>query len=46
MVHFGLHLNNETTQKKKYIYIYTQTKHPRVWMLYDDSLNDSPRYYC
>ena len=56
--HLGLHSSYETTVLKKknhfekfikeldFKELSTQAKHPRVWILNKDWLNDSPRYYC
>ena len=52
---YYIHSNNETNKKnyfKKFIEelgfveLSTLTKHLRVWILHDNWLNDSLRYYC
>ena len=51
---FILGSDNETTQKNyfekfieelDFLKLSTQAKHLGVWILHDDGLNDSPRYY-
>ena len=51
---FILGSDNETTQKNyfekfieelDFLKLSTQAKHLGVWILHDDCLNDSPRYY-